>query len=117
MGPGATMEYMQKVSPAIPTLRKVQRHMEQQFQTVARGARHGVPDKEADVATLAAQYAKSELHTYKPGRKIKGGSDKATDVITAGANNLERLQTINDWFARRSHERSTTEEWNGEDNT
>ncbi|KAJ6610270.1 hypothetical protein B0H10DRAFT_1811955, partial [Mycena sp. CBHHK59/15] len=29
MGPSATMEYMGKVSPAIPALRKVQRHMEQ----------------------------------------------------------------------------------------
>ncbi|KAJ7351619.1 hypothetical protein DFH08DRAFT_935182 [Mycena albidolilacea] len=28
MGPGATMDYMGKVSPAIPALRKVQRHME-----------------------------------------------------------------------------------------
>ncbi|KAJ6623816.1 hypothetical protein B0H10DRAFT_1678621, partial [Mycena sp. CBHHK59/15] len=40
MGPGATMEYMGKVSPAIPALRKVQRHMEHQFKTTARGARH-----------------------------------------------------------------------------
>jgi hypothetical protein len=44
------MEHMGKISPAIPALRKVQRHMEKQFKTVTRGARHGVPDKEKDVA-------------------------------------------------------------------
>lgn len=114
MGPGATMEYLGKVSPAIPALRNVQRHMENQFQTIARGARHGIPEKEQDVATLAAQYSKSELHVHKPGRQLKGGSDnKASDYITIGADNLERLGTIENWFSRRSLERSTEEIWEG----
>jgi hypothetical protein len=114
MGPGATMEYLGKVSPAIPTLRKVQRHMEHQFLTLARGAHHGIPEKEQDVSTLAAQYTKSELHINKPGRQIKGGNDdKASDYITVGANNLERLGTIENWFTRRSLKRSTDEIWEG----
>jgi hypothetical protein len=49
MGPGVKMAYMHKISPAIPTLQAIQRHMEDQFKTVARGACHGVPDKEKDV--------------------------------------------------------------------
>ncbi|KAJ6520978.1 hypothetical protein DFH09DRAFT_1331466 [Mycena vulgaris] len=39
-GPGATTEGMGKISPVILALRKVQRHMEQQFKTNTRGARH-----------------------------------------------------------------------------
>ncbi|KAJ6616526.1 hypothetical protein B0H10DRAFT_1799281, partial [Mycena sp. CBHHK59/15] len=109
MGPSATMEYMGKVSPAIPALRKVQRHMEHQFKTTACGARHGVPDKEKDVVKLANHYTTSRLHTFETGRRLK--TDKAQDFISIGANNLERLKTIDVWFARRSHERATREDW------
>ncbi|KAJ7835535.1 hypothetical protein B0H14DRAFT_2590172 [Mycena olivaceomarginata] len=70
MGPGTTMEYIKKVSPAIPTLRHHQRHMKRQFKKVARGARHRIPDKEADVAKLMAHYIKSNLHVYTKGRKV-----------------------------------------------
>ncbi|KAJ7930381.1 hypothetical protein B0H13DRAFT_2228277 [Mycena leptocephala] len=66
MGPGATMEYMGKVSPAIPALQKVQRHMERQFRTTACGARHGVPDKEKDVAKLASHYTTSNSVAATP---------------------------------------------------
>ncbi|KAF8235590.1 hypothetical protein L208DRAFT_1457964 [Tricholoma matsutake] len=71
MGPGVKMAYMHKISPAIPTLRAVQRHVEKQFKTVSRGAQHGAPDKERDVRTIATQYTDSELHLQIAGRKIK----------------------------------------------
>jgi hypothetical protein len=111
MGPGAKMAYMHKISPAIPTLRAVQRHVEKQFKTVSRGARHGAPDKERDVRTLATQYADSKLHLQIAGRKSKVSTDKSNDFISVGADNLERLGTINEWFSRRSHPRSTVEDW------
>lgn len=115
MGPGAKMAYMYKVSPAIPTLRAVQRHIEKQFKTVSRGGRHGVPDKEKDVQTLVGQYVDSDLHIYKPGRKIKVSIDRSTDFISVGVDNLERTGTINEWFTRRSHPRSTAEDWGSTD--
>jgi hypothetical protein len=114
MGPGAKMEYMHKVSPAIPTLRAVQRHIEKQFKTASRGARHGIPDKEKDVQMLMVQYVNSELHLYKAGRKIKVSADKSSDFVSLGADNLERLGTITEWFARRSHPHSTVEDWGPE---
>jgi hypothetical protein len=89
--------------------------MEHQFNTVTRGAKHGVPDKEADVEKLTVQYTKSELHVHKPGRRIRNATDRAPDVITTGAINLERLHTIDKWFEGRSHERSTAEEWDDDE--
>lgn len=103
------MEHMGKISPAIPAMRKVQRHMEKQFKTTARGARHGVPDKEKDVAKLTAHYTASKLHTFVRGRELK--SERAADYVTEGADNLERLDTINNWFKRRTHARETGEDW------
>ncbi|KAJ6477200.1 hypothetical protein C8R47DRAFT_1178829 [Mycena vitilis] len=104
----ANMDYIKKISPAIPTLRKVQRHMEKQFRTVARGARHGVPDKEEDVAKLTAIYMASQLHTFCKGRSV---TQRSPDVINLGVENLERLPTIKDWWTRRSNARSTVEDW------
>jgi hypothetical protein len=102
------MEYVKKVSPAIPTLRHHQRHMERQFKTVARGARHGIPDKEADVAKLTAHYIKSNLHVYTKGRKV---AQKSQDVMNTGTEDLEGSDTIKKWWGRRSHLRSTLEDW------
>ncbi|KAJ7904125.1 hypothetical protein B0H13DRAFT_2233915 [Mycena leptocephala] len=104
----ANMDYIKKISPAIPTLRKVQRYMEKQFKTVARGSRHGTPDKEADVAKLTGQYMKSKLHNYCKGRSI---TQKSPDVVNVGAENLECLDTMTDWWSRRSHPRSMLEDF------
>ncbi|KIK03029.1 hypothetical protein K443DRAFT_61464, partial [Laccaria amethystina LaAM-08-1] len=111
MGPGATMDYIQKVSPAIPTLRGVQRHMEDQFKSLTRGARHGVPQKEDDVGKLTAQYMKSGIHKFVAGRKIHNSPDKAPDFLTMGAINLEKLGTIDKWFTQRTHARAMGENW------
>ncbi|KAJ7785521.1 hypothetical protein B0H14DRAFT_3584045 [Mycena olivaceomarginata] len=109
---GATMEYMGKVSPAIPALRKVQRHMEKQFKTTARGAHHGVPDKEKDVEKLTAHYTTSKLHTFTAGRELK--TSHALDFVSEGASALEQLDTIENWFKRRTHARATGEDWSEE---
>ncbi|KAK7018290.1 hypothetical protein R3P38DRAFT_2715514 [Favolaschia claudopus] len=112
-GPGATMEYMGKISPAIPALRKIQRHVEKQFGTNSRGARHGVPDKEKDVSMLTANYVASKLHTFVAGRELR--TARSPDFLTEGADTLERLNTINDWFKRRTHARATGEDWSEEE--
>ncbi|KAK7021716.1 hypothetical protein R3P38DRAFT_2417227, partial [Favolaschia claudopus] len=98
-----------KISAAIPTLRKVQRHMEKQFRTNTRGARHGVPDKEKDVSKLTDHYVASKLYTFTPGRELK--TARSPDYVTEGADNLERLNTIAEWFKRRTHARETGEDW------
>ena len=86
--------------------------MESQFKTIARGSRHGAPDKKADVEKLTSLYVKSELHMYKKSWKIEMGmKDKAGDFISTGANNLERLKTIEKWWSNRNFARSTEEDW------
>lgn len=66
-GPGATFQYLHKISPAIPTLWAVQRHTEAEFETLTWGTHHGAPDKEVDVAMLTEQYVKSQIHVNTPG--------------------------------------------------
>ena len=124
MGPGATMDYLKKVSPAIPTLRCIQRHMESEFGTNKRGAHHSAPEKEKDVALLSSQYSQSAIHAYKTGRKLKKDKedkeDKSkkgkraktgpiVDVVSNGAQELEK--TILKWFDQRSLPRSFEEIW------
>ena len=131
MGPGATMDYLKKISPAIPTLRRVQRHMESEFGTNKRGAYHSAPEKEKDIALLSGQYVQSALHKYNAGRKLKkdkgdNQKDKAdkgkkgkrgkkkgsvVDIVNNGAQELET--TILDWFKQRALPRSSEEIWGG----
>ena len=46
-GPNNGWDYLHKISPAIPTIRAVQQHIEHDFGAVARGSKHTVPSKDA----------------------------------------------------------------------
>ncbi|THV02025.1 hypothetical protein K435DRAFT_654164 [Dendrothele bispora CBS 962.96] len=107
-GPGATIDYIGDISPAIPTMRNVQRHVESQFKTSSRGAKHGVPDKTKDVELLLSNYTTNALHLSRPGRKGYG-DHKAKDIMTAGAANIENK--INAWFEKRTLSRSEQEDF------
>lgn len=111
-GPGATWNYLQTVSPAIPTLRAVQRHFEQQFETITRGSKHGDVSKDLDVKTLTDHYRLAKLYSDQPGRKPNlDGSMHVADYITSGVDALENGDTVNKWWKARHFERSTKETW------
>ncbi|KAN0081481.1 hypothetical protein V8E55_009105 [Tylopilus felleus] len=111
--PGATWNYLHKVSPAIPTLHSLQCYMESEFKTVTCGAHHGIPSREVDITKLTEQYIKSNIHVYTTGRKLRGGpKNEAKDFVTNGAVDLEWLGTFENWWKNRAYERSTAEEWN-----
>ncbi|KAM5538412.1 hypothetical protein V8D89_008014 [Ganoderma adspersum] len=58
-GPGATFAYIQKVSPAIPTLCAVKANI--------ASSHHGTPAKDRDVEHLVKMYQTSKLHTKEAG--------------------------------------------------
>lgn len=107
-GPGATIQYTGKISPGIPTFNRVCRNIESQVGSVSRGARHGSPDKTADVRELLSHYTANSLHVYDPGRHGLG-ENASKDVITLGATNAEKK--AQEWLERRSLTRSTEEDW------
>lgn len=111
-GPGATWSYLQTVSPAIPTLRAVQRHFESEFGTLTRGKRHGEVRKDLDVEILTDQYVQSGIYSDQSGRKPKGGGDKSVDdYVTAGVDALENGDTVTKWWKARHYERSNKQDW------
>lgn len=111
-GPGATWEYLHKVSPAIPTLRAVQWHMEHEFKTLAHGAHHGTPSKDADMGKLTDQYVKSKLHIYTRGQKNRGAlSNHVEDFIDKGVIDLEHHHMLENWWKGQAFPRWTDEEW------
>lgn len=63
---------------------------------------------------LTTQYSDSKLHGHTAGQKIKTSVDRSNDFISIGADNLERLRTISEWFKCRTHPRSTAEDWGPE---
>ncbi|KAJ3757148.1 hypothetical protein EV360DRAFT_46664 [Lentinula raphanica] len=108
-GPGATIEYVGRISPGIPTFERVNRHVENEFGTVSRGAKHGVPNKEEDVKLLLEHYVADELHVYKQGRT--GGF--AEDITSKGA--LDVHNKAREWFEKWKLERSSEEDMGMQD--
>jgi hypothetical protein len=107
-GPGATIEYTGRISPGIPTFNRVCRSIENQIGSASRKAKHGSPDKTADVQELLSHYTTNGIHIYRPGRRSLG-ENASKDVITLGAMNAEKK--AEEWFNRRTLTRSTEEDW------
>ncbi|KAI0047482.1 hypothetical protein FA95DRAFT_1663095 [Auriscalpium vulgare] len=111
-GPGATLEHLAKVSPAVPVLRAVKDCIKWQIQLVkARGTKHTVPAKEKDVELLKSTAMSEGWFTYTDGRTIKRPEDVAKDVLSLGTQALFEDGAIERWWSGRAFERRATERW------
>ncbi|KAJ3765421.1 hypothetical protein FB446DRAFT_655330 [Lentinula raphanica] len=104
-GPGATIDYVGRISPGIPTFERVCRHVENEFGTTSRGAKHGVPNRQEDVKLLLEHYVANENHIYKQGRT--GGIYE--DFTTKGVMDVDNK--AEEWFEKRRFERTTEEDY------
>ena len=84
IGPFATWDHIGKISPAIPSLEAVRRHMEKQVRTVYRGSSHTSPSHEKDVKTLGDAYVASRVHEFVPGHRIISKTALFMSKVLAG---------------------------------
>ena len=101
MGPTATWEYVGKISPAIPTLRKLVDHMEGTVNGYPRYKKHTVTNTEDDIAKLMAMFQESEFHRHINGREIEV-KEKFVDVWAKGFNVAMKGESLTRWFKNRS---------------
>ncbi|KAK7035586.1 hypothetical protein R3P38DRAFT_2771214 [Favolaschia claudopus] len=113
-GPNVDWDYLKKLHPAIHVIRAVNSHMESEFKTRIRGRKHTVPKKEQDVRELQQWYRASDVHRFKPGRKISNtgkSKDKPVDVPGKGGIAMQTGKTLQRWVEIRSVERAINEDW------
>ncbi|KAA1471157.1 hypothetical protein DENSPDRAFT_776137 [Dentipellis sp. KUC8613] len=111
-GPGATLAYLTKISPAVPVLREVKKHIKWQLEMLlTRGDRHSSPKKEKDIEKYADIVLSERWFTYEKNRRLKKPGDRAKDFITEGATALYQDKAIERWWKGRSFVRSTREKW------
>ncbi len=114
-GPNIKWEYFRKLHPAIPIIRIVTEHMEEEFGTYKRGKSHTVPTREKDVQVLQKAYHLSQYHVYTRGRTIEKKDDKAKDYIEEGMGKLHSGKVLYKWRNQRSFKRSVAEDWSEEE--
>ncbi|KAK6993269.1 hypothetical protein R3P38DRAFT_2800995 [Favolaschia claudopus] len=113
-GPNIDWDYLKKLHPAIHVIRAVNSHMESEFKTRIRGRRYTVPKKEQDIRELQQWYRASDVHKFKPGRKISNtgkSKDKPVDVPGKGGIAIQTGKTLQRWVEIRSVERAINEDW------
>ncbi|KIJ06461.1 hypothetical protein PAXINDRAFT_182682 [Paxillus involutus ATCC 200175] len=111
-GPNIQWEYFKKLHPALRVIRQLGKHMENEFNTVTCGMKHGVPKKDADIILLQSSYYAAKVHEDIPGRQRVGSKhDKVVDIISKGAIKLQTSCTIQRWQAARNFRRSHEEDW------
>jgi len=101
MGPTTTWDYVGKISPAIPTLRKLVDHMEGTVNNYRRYKKHTVTNTEGDISKLMVMFQESALYCHVDGRKV-GAKEKFVDVWTKGFNIVSKGESLTRWFENRS---------------
>ena len=110
-GPNASWDLMKHLSPAIPTLVHVRKHMERQIQTLQRGSFHTDPARTKDIEQLEGVYCMSEIHMQQDGRRVRAKADCVEDIVSLGAAHLFSRKTMQRWWEHRNFARSTLELW------
>jgi hypothetical protein len=100
MGPTATWEYVGKISPAIPTLRKLVDHMENTINHYRRYKKHTVRGTEDDVAKLMALFQGSTIYTRTGGRKVEL-KERFVDIWARGFGVVSKGESLTRWFKNR----------------
>lgn len=103
-------DYIGRMSPAIPTLRDVQDHVEYNINPFARYKKHSSPDANKDIETLSTYYTINRVHVAQPNR-CPSANNKAHDVLRCGSEKLLLRSFIGRWYTRRTRERSSQEDW------
>lgn len=101
MGPTATWKYVGKISPAIPTLRKLVDHMEGTMNSYRRYKKHTVTNTEDDITKLMMVFQESELHRHINGKKVDA-KEKFADIWAKGFNIVLKGESLTRWFKGRS---------------
>jgi len=106
------MEYLTKISPAIPILRAVKNHIKWQIRLLLScGTWHTSLSKEKDVFAWQNIIISEGWLIQQDGRTFKNTSDRAKDIVTDGVNDLFHVGSIQRWWQNRSFVRSTEQRW------
>ncbi|KAL1699110.1 hypothetical protein EV121DRAFT_216903 [Schizophyllum commune] len=105
-GPSIDWDFLKKLHPAVPVIRELSKHMEEEFETLTRGLRHTIPKRDADVKALQEMYETAHLHESHPGRTAR---DKTDDFINDGLRTIPT--TLDGWSRNRNYKRRTEDDW------
>lgn len=113
LGPNVTWKFIGKISAAIPSLRRLKDHFENEWNTYLRYQKHAHPDYEADIERLGRAYTVAKLHHKVKGRKL-GENRKDADYVQDGAKAISTGKPIMKWQLRRKRDESDKEVWAGD---
>jgi hypothetical protein len=111
-GPRISWETMQKWSPAIPTFRAVQDHVEANMNPFRRYKNHTSPDDEQDVIQLVAYYTEHKIFSTKPDRvgQLKE-EDRFHNTVKAGVKKVLKGTYIDEWWQNRDRDWNQDQNW------
>ena len=101
MGPTVTWEYVGKISPAIPTLRKLVDHMEDTVNNYWRYKKHTTRSTEDDVARLMVMFQESALYRHVNEREVEA-RERFADIWARGFEIVLKGESLKRWFKNRS---------------
>ena len=108
--PSKDWAYLKKISWAIPVIRALNTHVEEETETLSRGKKHGIPDSEKDIFLLEQSYTTSEIHIYTKGRMVEK-DDMAEDIVACGFDDLQEGKGYKTWKNNRLYVRSRGNIW------
>ncbi|KZV79201.1 hypothetical protein EXIGLDRAFT_632426 [Exidia glandulosa HHB12029] len=100
-GSNFSIDYLKKVTPAIPALAATIKHMAQHFDMLYRSHVHKSPESQADIRLMAKRFRKRKTSEYVAGRTIKESVNKPDNHSVLGTALLQKEATWKKAFKER----------------
>ncbi|EJD39893.1 hypothetical protein AURDEDRAFT_127997 [Auricularia subglabra TFB-10046 SS5] len=97
-GANFSLNYLKKISPAIPTLAATIKHMAENFDLPYRSQQHTAPNAEKDIRAMAARFHQRTVSEYTPGRQVRDSANRPADFVAEGTKLLQKPATWNKVF-------------------
>ncbi|KZV79422.1 hypothetical protein EXIGLDRAFT_782378 [Exidia glandulosa HHB12029] len=99
--PGASLKLTKELSPALPVMDNICKHVDASFTTLYHGTSHTVPKADHDIARMVERFHEIGTNRLKPGRKVESVSDRPKDQIKRGNRELATGKFLDDWWETR----------------
>ncbi|EJD44421.1 hypothetical protein AURDEDRAFT_36198, partial [Auricularia subglabra TFB-10046 SS5] len=69
--PGSSMELTRRMSPALPVLDSICKHVDSSFTDLYHGATHTPPNADLDIAKMVSRFHEGGVHSFQARRKVE----------------------------------------------
>ncbi|KZV95227.1 hypothetical protein EXIGLDRAFT_834395 [Exidia glandulosa HHB12029] len=99
--PGSSLKLTKELSPALPVMDEICKHVDSSFTNLYHGNSHTVPKADFDIARLVERFHDIGTNRFKAGRQVERSADRPKDQFKLGTRELGSGKYFREWWEAR----------------